>query len=100
MIGSFCKEQWLDLLFSAVCFVVAIVLLFIPVEGIIFGFILYLISGLYWLAVAFIHYGYKRIEALAKRVADLEAEAITDIDEESPGYYMVKRRLGPDKEEK
>ena len=75
MIGSFCKEQWLDLLFSAVCFVVAIVLLFIPpVEGIIFGFILYLISGLYWLATAFIHYGYKRIEALAQRVADLEKE--------------------------
>ena len=74
MIGSFWKEQWLDLLFSAICFVAAIVLLFIPAEGGIFGFMLYLISGLYWLTVAAIHYGCKRIEALIQRVAELEKE--------------------------
>ena len=34
-----------------------------------------------------------------KRIDILENRAITDIEEESPKYYVVKRKLGPDKED-
>jgi hypothetical protein len=39
-----------------------------------------------------------RIKALEKKVEALENEAITDIDKISNNNYMVRRRLGPDKD--
>ena len=72
MIESFWKEQWFDMLVGIVCFVVAIVLMFVP--GCEIGVITYTIAGVVWVVGARVSYVYKRIEALAKRVADLEAE--------------------------
>ena len=71
MIGSFWKEQWFDMLVGIICFVVAIVLMFVPECEI--GVITYTIAGVVWVVGARVSYAYKRIKALAKRVADLEA---------------------------
>lgn len=40
-----------------------------------------------------------KITELEKKVKNLENCAITDIEKESPNHYVVKRRLGSDKEE-
>lgn len=72
MMQSFWKEQWFDMLFGIACFVVAIVLMFVPECEI--GVITYTIAGVVWVVGARVSYAYKRIEALAKRVADLEKE--------------------------
>jgi hypothetical protein len=47
---------------------------------------------------AVISYNALRVEQLEKRIDILENRAITDIEEESPKYYVVKGKLGPDKE--
>ena len=98
MIGSFWKEHWFDMLVGTICLVMAIVFMFVEDAG--FAALAYSIASFIWFAGAYIGYNRDCIKALAKRVADLEASALTDIEEESPNYYMVKRRLGPDKEEK
>lgn len=72
MIGSFWKEHWFDMLVGITCFVVAIVLMFVPECEI--GVITYTLAGSIWVISARASYTNKRIEALAKRVADLEAE--------------------------
>ena len=72
MIGSFWKEQWFDLLVGISCLVVAVVLMFVPDCEI--GVITYILAGSIWIIGARASYTNKRIEALAKRVADLEAE--------------------------
>ena len=95
MIESFWKKCWFEIIISIIFFVAAIVLVCF---GQILSGVIYLVSGLSWYFCALTSYHTEQIKALAYRVAELEAEAITDIDEESPGYYMVKRRLGPDKE--
>ena len=51
-----------------------------------------------WLLSALINYNALKVEQLEKRIEALETRAITDIEEESPKYYVVKRKLGPDKE--
>lgn len=38
-----------------------------------------------------------KVEQLQKRIEILETYAVTDIIEEPPKYYIVKRRLDPDK---
>ena len=48
---------------------------------------------------AVINYNALRVEQLQKRIEILETCAITAIVEESPKHYVVKRRLGPDKED-
>lgn len=72
MVESFWKEQWFDMLVGITCFIVAIVLMFVPECEI--GVITYTLAAIVWLVGARVSYAYKRIEALAKRVADLEAK--------------------------
>ena len=71
MIESFWKTYWFDVLISICLFIGAIVVL-------CFGYwisaIIYTVSGLVWITLALISYNRDRINALAKRVADLEAE--------------------------
>ena len=50
-----------------------------------------------WLLGAVINYNALKVEQLERRIDILENRAITDIEEESPKYYVVKRKLGPDK---
>ena len=97
MIESFWKKHWFEMLVGISGTIMAIVFMF--VEDADFAVLAYSILSVIWFGSAYIGYNRDCIKALAKRVADLEASAITDIEEESPNYYMVKRRLGPDKEE-
>ena len=48
--------------------------------------------------MSFIEYNSDRIEQLEKRIYRLEQEAVTDIDKISDNNFMVRRRLGPDKD--
>ena len=98
MIGSFWKKYWFGMLVGISCTIMAIVFMF--VEDADFAVLGFSVVSAIWFGGAYIGYNRDCIKALAKRVADLEANAITDIEEESPNYYMVKRRLGTDKEEK
>jgi uncharacterized membrane protein HdeD (DUF308 family) len=72
MIESFWKKYWFDMLVGLICFAVSIAMMFVPDAEI--AVITYCIAGLVWVAGARIGYNRDRINALAKRVADLEAE--------------------------
>lgn len=53
----------------------------------------------YWIACAMWEHHIDKIKTLERKVKRLENCAITEIVEESPNHYVVKRRLGPDKED-
>ena len=72
MIGSFWKEHWFDMLVGTSCLVMAIVFMFVEDAG--FAVLAYSISSVIWFGGAYIGYNRDCIKALAKRVADLEAE--------------------------
>jgi hypothetical protein len=71
MIESLWKKYWFDVLVGIGFLVGAIVLLCF---GHVLSAILYLVSGLSWITLAVVSYNRDRIDSLAKRVADLEAE--------------------------
>lgn len=58
----------------------------------------YLFTSLLWLLMSVVGYNKDCIDTLDKRVSQLENRAITDIDEISDNNFMVRRRLGPDKD--
>ena len=62
--------------------------------------ILFLVAGTNWLIISFTSYNEECIRELDRRISQLETRSITDIDEISKNNFMVRRRLGPDKEEK
>ena len=101
---SFWKTQWVSILVSIIDFIIAIILF---VYGTIIKTdlslyiiaVLWFISGAVWATSALINYNNMCISRLQERIIYLEAFAITDIDEESPNHYVVKRRLGPDNED-
>ena len=106
---SFWKTQWLNILGGAITLVAAFVNLFQVVildpaatmtNEIVWHFIvaaLFFMCSIVWLINAVINYNALRVEQLQKRIEILETYAVTAIIEESPKYYVVKRRLGPDK---
>jgi hypothetical protein len=71
MTESFWKKYWFDVLISICLFIGAIVFLCF---GYVISTIAYTVSGLVWITLALVSYNRDRINALAKRVADLEAE--------------------------
>ena len=108
---KFWKTQWFKLLFALAFFVIAIVILARPadmetVEGLadttadMFSAVCNIITGMFWVCSAVIEHNSDCIKALERRVIQLEDRCITDIDEVGPNDFMVRRRLGPDKEEK
>ena len=106
---SFWKTQWLNILVGAIMIVAAFVNLFQIVivdpastatNEIVGHFIitvLFFMCSVVWLINAVVNYNALKVEQLQKRIEILETYAVTDIIEESPKYYVVKRRLGPDK---
>lgn len=107
----FWKTQWGNILVSVITLVAAFVNLFqvitvdltaattneIVKHAVIAT--LFLTCSVIWLLNALINYNALRVDQLQKRIELLECCAITDIEEESPKHYVVKRRLGPDKED-
>jgi hypothetical protein len=76
MIESFWKKYWFDMLVGISCAIMAIVFMF--VEDADFAVLAYALSSVIWFGGAYIGYNRDRINALAKRVADLEAELYKD----------------------
>jgi hypothetical protein len=70
MIESFWKKYWFDMLVSIGFFIGAIVFLCF---GKALSAIVYFVSSFCWLIASLVGYNNMRIEALAKRIADLEA---------------------------
>lgn len=71
MIESFWKKYWFDMCVGIICAIMAIVFMF---EDVDFAVLAYALSSVIWFSGAYIGYNRDQIEALAKRVADLEAE--------------------------
>ena len=76
MIESFWKKYWFDMGIGIICVIMAIVFMF--VEDANFTVLAYALSSVIWFGGAYIGYNRDRINALAKRVADLEAELYKD----------------------
>jgi hypothetical protein len=107
---SYFKTQWFHFLVGLVCFGVAVYYAFSPagdtstLEGVYydvrmsFNFVMYLSLGLIWFITSFISFHQSCLQKLNERIEALETRAITDIEETSPNHYIVKRKLGPDKE--
>jgi hypothetical protein len=70
MIESFWKKYWFEMLVSIGFFVCGIIFLCTGKE---LSAIMYFVSSFCWLTTTLIGYNNMRIEALAKRIADLEA---------------------------
>ena len=107
---SYFKTQWWRILISFFCFLVAIhcAAQLAPdestLEGVsqtltyMIGAISWLVNGLIWAVLSFTSWHEDCIRALEKRILILEDRAITDIDKVDANNYMVRRRLGPDKD--
>ena len=108
---KFWKTQWFRLLFALAFFIMALVLLARPAdmettEGAkqtvidMFSALCNIITGMFWVVSAITEHNSACIQALEKRVIQLEDRCITDIDEVEPNHFVAKRYCGPDKEEK
>lgn len=108
---KFWKTQWVRLLIALGFFVIAIVMLARPADmetmegleqtvGDLFGALCNILTGMFWVVSAITEHNSECIQALEKRVIQLEDHCITDIDEVEPNHFVAKRRCGPDKEEK
>jgi hypothetical protein len=108
---SFWKTQWHPILWGIIFLVLGFVYFFrlafidpteiATVEIVRLAFLAvfdFMLVTLYVL-LALIDYNVLKVGQLEKRIDILENCAITDIEEESPRYYVVKRKLGPDKED-
>ena len=76
MIESFWKKYWFEMLVGTICTIMAIVFMFVEDAG--FAVLAYALSSVIWFCGAYIGYNRDRINALAKRVADLEGELYKD----------------------
>ncbi len=107
---SYIKTQWWRLLIALLCFGAACFYAFQPagdsatLEGLnydlgnIVSFVINLLGFVIWSFSSFIDWHTDCIRGLEKRIEDLENYTITDIDKVSENNYMVRRRLGPDKD--
>ncbi len=107
---SYFKTQWHYLFGSLIFFGISIYWFCQPapdpstIEGLNEGLEIFATAGAYlfisllWLLMSVVGYNKDCIDTLDKRVSQLENRAITDIDEISDNNFMVRRRLGPDKD--
>lgn len=105
---SYIKTQWWRLVMALMCLVPCIVIVCTStatsdsVEGLtelmsdLFSFYSWFFASCSWLVMSIVDHNSDCIAKLNKRVAELEARAITDIDD-TPDHYICRRRLGPDK---
>ena len=108
---KFFKTQWFRLLFAFAFFAIAIVMLCRPVDmetmeglkqtvGDLFSALCNILTGMFWIVSALSDYHSECIQALEKRVIQLEDRCITDIEEIEPNHFVAKRYCGPDEDEK
>ena len=101
---KFWKTQWFRLLFALAFFIMALVLLARPadmetVEGSkqtvvdMFSALCNILTGMFWVVSALSDHHSECIQALEKRVIQLEDKCITDIDEVEPNCFVAKEGL-------
>jgi hypothetical protein len=102
---SFWKTQWFSMTVAFIAIATGFVYLIRAaslvdpeVELFFLSLFWFLISEV-WVITALVDYNNLRIKNIQDRIERLENCAITDIVEESPNHYVVKRRLGPDMED-
>ena len=102
---SFLKTQWFSLTVAFiaiaagfVCLIRAVLTVEPEVEVFFLSLLWFLISEV-WVITALVDYSNLRIKKIQDRIERLENCAITEIVEESPNHYVVKRQLGPDVED-
>jgi len=97
---SFWKTQWFSMVVAFIAIATGFVYLIGAVSIVepVLSLFWFLISEV-WVITALVDYNNLRIKKIRDRIEVLEYCAITDIVEESPKHYVVKRRLGPDKED-
>lgn len=107
---SYFKTQWFRIFIGLACLVYCIVIACTSttvadsVEGLYitmqdtFRFLGWFLASCFWFIMSYINYHEECLKKLNERIEALETRAITDIEETSPNHYIVKRRLGPDKE--
>ena len=108
---SYFKTQWWRLLCALACLIYCIVIVCTStavadsVEGVymLLGDVIncgaWFLASCFWCIISFVAHNSACIEKLDKRVEALENRAITNIDQVKPNHFIVKRRLGPDKED-
>lgn len=106
---SYWKTQWWRLVMAVMCLVPCIVIVCTStakadsVEGLtelmsdLFSFYSWFFASCIWLVMSIVDHNSDCIKKLNQRIAELEARAITDIDDASD-HYICRRRLGPDKD--
>ena len=109
---SYIKTQWFRLLVSLACFTYALVIIFTSDNVVmtdslenmyigvkeLAGCLGWIMTGNLWFVMSFISYNEECIKELEKRIEKLEQRSVTDIDKISDNNFMVRRRLGPDKD--
>lgn len=107
---SYFKTQWWRLLCALLCFIYCIVIVCTStseadsVEGVymvmkdVFRFVLWFLASGSWMIVSFTSHNSDCIKKLNERIELLEYRAVADIDKVSNNNYMMRRRLGPDKD--
>jgi hypothetical protein len=92
---SYWKNWWFHFVVGIINFFVCFH--FIATDQDILG-VAWLVSGLYWIGSSVVMNNRDNIKKLHERITTLENRAVTDIDKVSENNYMVRRRLGPDKD--
>ncbi len=106
---SYIKTQWWRLVMALMCLIPCIVIVCTStatsdsVEGLtelmsdLFSFYSWFFASCIWLVMSMVDHNSDCIKKLNQRIEELEARAITDIDD-TPDHYICRRRLGPDKD--
>lgn len=94
---KFLKSQWPNIIFGIAALALAIVNL---AQGDNLMAVAWTLSCVVWFIMANINYNEERITRLESEVEQLKNRAITDIEEKSTNHFIVRRKLGPDKEVK
>jgi hypothetical protein len=107
---SYWKTQWWRIVMALMCLVPCIVIVCTStatsdsVEGLtelmseLFSFYSWFFASCIWLVMSIVDHNSDCIKKLNDRIEELEARAITDIDKVSDSNYIVRRRLGLDKD--
>ena len=102
---SFWKTQWFNMTVAFIAiatgfaFLIRAVLTVEPEVELFFLSLFWFLISEVWVITALVDYNNLRIKKIQDRIERLENCAITEIVEESPNHYVVKRRLGPDMED-
>lgn len=102
---SFWKTQWFSMVVALIAIAAGFVYLIRamsivdPDVRLFYLSLVWFLIAVVWVIIALVDYINLRIKNLQDRIERLESCAITEIEEVSKNHFIVRRRLGPDKED-